>query len=326
MKFISALILLTLSLYSIEEEDTSYSLILKNVNKELVRKAFLNLPKRTDINILKMCNLMNQEKESLGLNDYEAVYLIYYWIGKSIRINCYSKDYEYTSAVTAYNEGTSSYVGISSLFSTMVNNIGLVSNIINGVFKSIEDNTSNGEIVETIHHVWNYVLIQKNYYLFDPTYGIGRCDYTSFVPDFTDYYFGTDPKKLIRSHFPDESKWQFMTPAASENDFNSWPYVGKYFFLNGFETISPDTKEIKISSNLEITLTFNKSRQLEKLCRKSVFDGGRFIDYDLDNCVLSDGVFKATFSGSEKMDYFIMYAKPIEEYGPKKTILIYKVK
>ena len=35
-----------------------------------------------------MCNFMNKTKEDYSLNQYEAAYLAYYWIGQNIKINC----------------------------------------------------------------------------------------------------------------------------------------------------------------------------------------------------------------------------------------------
>ena len=134
-KPILILFILTLSLRSfVSEEYTGYSMILKNVRKDVVQKAYSQLPKRTSVNILKMCNLMNSEIDNFSLNDYEKVYLVYYWIGYNIKIDCsYSGKYE--SAVTTYNDGQSTHVGITALFSTMVSNLGLRSNIIEGEMK-----------------------------------------------------------------------------------------------------------------------------------------------------------------------------------------------
>ena len=60
--FLSILIILTLSFISLENENVDYSLIINNVRKDVVKKAYLNLPSRTSQNILKMCNLMNKAK------------------------------------------------------------------------------------------------------------------------------------------------------------------------------------------------------------------------------------------------------------------------
>lgn len=323
MRLISTLILLTLSLYSLEEEDTSYSMILKNVRTDIVRKAYLKLPKRTSTNILILNNLMKQEIENYSLNYYEIVYFVYYWITQNIEIDCSNKENQFISIVRAYNEGKSSYVGISLLFSTMVNNLGLQSNTIEGTVKMITDNTYSGEIVEIIDHIWNYVIIDNNYYLFDPTYGSGTCEGRSFWKQFNNFYFGTNPEYFIRSHLPENDKWQLLETKVSKEKFASWPYVSIYFYLNGFSTISPDTYTIKISSNLQITLSYDKSRNLGKICKQAVFDGS-FEYSSYQNCEISNGVFKSYFAGNEKMDYFIMYAGPKEE-SKYKSILIYKV-
>lgn len=326
MRFISILILLTLSLYSLEEEeDTSYSMILKNVRKSFVRKACNSLPKRTSTNILKMSILMNQQIESLSLNNYEAVYLIYYWIGNNIQRDCSGYISKSESAVTTFNQGKSSYVGISSLFSTMVSNLGLKTNTIEGKLKYNSDNTNNGELVENIDHMWNYVLINDEYFLFDPTYGSGRCGHYSYQYDFSDFFFGTNPQYFIRSHFPKESKYQFLKSIISESQFISWPFVGKAFYLNGFKTISPDTNIIEVSKNLQITLTYDNSRNLGKICSQVVYKGGSFQFNESNNCEISNGVFKAVFNGNEKMNYFIMLSGPKDD-STKKAVLIYKVK
>ena len=113
----SILFLLTLSLWSLtsEEDADGYSMILKYVRKDVVQQAYLQLPSRTTVNILKMCNLMGSVIEQFSLNDYEKVYLVYYWISFNIERDCsYSGKYE--SAVTTYSEGKSTHVGISALF------------------------------------------------------------------------------------------------------------------------------------------------------------------------------------------------------------------
>ena len=58
----SILFLLTLSLWSLtsEEDADGYSMILKNVRKDVVKKAYSQLPSRKTVNILRMCNLMAQ--------------------------------------------------------------------------------------------------------------------------------------------------------------------------------------------------------------------------------------------------------------------------
>ena len=322
----SILFLLTLSLWSLasEEDADGYSMILKNVRKDVVQQAYLQLPSRTTVNILRMCNLMGSVIEQFSLNDYEKVYLVYYWIAFNIERDCsYSGKYE--SAVTTYSEGKSTHVGISALFSTMVSNLGLRSNIIEGEAKRTVDDPKGKTIFGELTHIWNYVMIGDKYYLFDPTFGIGSCIDDYYKPFYCDVYFGTKPEILIRSHFPDNSRWQLLDDVVSKDKFESWPYVTKYFYLLGFKTFSPDTRNLQITKDLKITATYDNHETLKASCRMYIYEGstGKFRTYN--DCHLSDGIITVKFSGNEKMDGFIIYAgtKDAEE---NKSIVLYNVK
>ena len=129
-------------------------MILKNVRKDVVKKAYLQLPLKTTVNILRMCNLMGLVIDQFSLNDYEKVYLAYYWIALNIERNCsYSGKYE--SAATTYSEGKSTYVGIDALFSTIVSNLGLRSNTIEGEAKRTIDDPKGKTIFVDLAHIWN---------------------------------------------------------------------------------------------------------------------------------------------------------------------------
>ena len=71
-----------------------YSYLLEDVREDVVEASLLKLPKRTSVDILKMCISMNNEKKETPLSDIEAVFLIYKWITQNININCadYNKE------------------------------------------------------------------------------------------------------------------------------------------------------------------------------------------------------------------------------------------
>ena len=322
-QLISILIFLTLSFYSLESEDNSYSLIMKNVRIDKVKQVYLKLPNRSSVNILKMCNLMIKEIEDNSLNDYEATYLVYYWIGQNIEVDCTNSNVRYESPVNTFNTGKSSYVGISTLFATMVSNLGHQSNIIEGTLKRIENN-DKGEVVAETAHIWDYVLIDNKHYLFDPTLGAGSCD-NKFRKFFSDVFFGTDPKIFVRTHFPDNSKWQLLDVTVSKQEFESWAYINKFFYLYGYKTVTPDTDNLEIKDNLVITLTFDKSRNLDVSCDQVVYNEKYKHTEHTYYCQMLDGVVKVKFRGNEKMDDFIIYSKPKNE-KTSYAVVIYKVK
>ena len=57
-----------------------YSYLLEEVREDVVNAALLRLPKRKDVDILKMCLAMKNEKNSTPLSEIEATFLIYKWI------------------------------------------------------------------------------------------------------------------------------------------------------------------------------------------------------------------------------------------------------
>jgi hypothetical protein len=104
---------------------------------------------------------MNSVIDEFSLNDYEKVYLVYYWMGNNIEIDC-SYTGKYESAVTVYTEGKSTHVGISSLFSTMVSNLGLRSNTIEGETKRTIDDPKGKKFLENSLIFGIMSLLMKN--------------------------------------------------------------------------------------------------------------------------------------------------------------------
>ena len=61
-----------------------FSKLIDQVRKDVVNKALLKLPKRENLDILKMCLKMSSFKSSYSLNDAESAYLVYKWISQNI--------------------------------------------------------------------------------------------------------------------------------------------------------------------------------------------------------------------------------------------------
>jgi hypothetical protein len=59
-----------------------YSYLLEYVREDVVYASLLKLPKRTNVDILKMCLAMAEEKKTTPLSDIEAAFLVYKWIAQ----------------------------------------------------------------------------------------------------------------------------------------------------------------------------------------------------------------------------------------------------
>ena len=84
-----------------------------------------------------------------------------------------------------------------------------------------------------------------------------------YSSEFIYLYFGTEPEIFIRSHFPNESKWQLLSKPYTFEKFESMALLSPFFYLYGFKTISPETT-ILIGSG-KIILTSDKSIPKYKL-------------------------------------------------------------
>ena len=131
----------------------SYSKLVGMVRKEVVDKSLAYLPKRDEIDILKMLIQLKKAKEKFSLNDAESAYFVYTWLIQNIKF--YDGEEDMTKI---YKSGKGNSAGLSSLFNRMCSYLGLKSDSISGFVKNLR-----GEL----EYVWNYVVIDGEYYLLD---------------------------------------------------------------------------------------------------------------------------------------------------------------
>ena len=92
-----------------------FSTLLDQVRIDVVNKALLKLPKRENIDILKMFLEMSNAKEDNSLNDAESAYFAYKWIGQNIEYDCLGNIFGNSSTFpeTTYKDGKGGEIGIS---------------------------------------------------------------------------------------------------------------------------------------------------------------------------------------------------------------------
>ena len=232
-----------------------FSSLLDQVRKDIISKALLYLPKREEIDILKLGIEMSKAKEEYSMTDEESAYFIYKWIAQNIATDCIGIMLGNSSgeAVTTYREGKGGPIGISGLFNTLCSLLNVESNTILGLTKIATLNYT--QLIQFKNYAWNYILIGNKYYLIDASMGGGYCGEKSFNKKQSDFYFGTNPEAFIRLHFPNDNKWQLLSETITKDKFESMAYLYEEFFTLGFKEISPDIQKLKKLEDITIRLT-----------------------------------------------------------------------
>jgi len=231
-----------------------FSKLIDQVRKDVVEKVLLNLSKRENLDILKMCLEMVAFKSTYSLNDTESAYLVYKWISQNIEFDSKGEKQgnSSTAITTVYKTGKGGVTGITGLFNTMCSLLKIEADTILGLTKIISDDYPSK--IVTKDYSWNYILIDNEYYLIDVVKAI-NLKKTSI----SDFYFGTDPEASIRLHFPNDNKWQLLPKIITKDEFKSMAYLDEDFFSLGLKTISPDIQSFNTSESYRIRITSDNS-------------------------------------------------------------------
>ena len=135
--------------------------LIGNVRKDVIDIALLYLPKRENVNILKMASEIILSKIKYSMNKEESAYFIYKWISQNIEYKCdYNIDGEIlTETFLIYNEGKGGAIGISGLYKSLSELLIVDSNIITGLTKITTYNRNKTHLIDIKDYAWNSVYI-----------------------------------------------------------------------------------------------------------------------------------------------------------------------
>ena len=75
-----------------------------------------------------------------------------------------------------------------------------------------------------LNHEWNAVYIAGKWYIVDCCWGAGYIDKNAgFVKQYTEHFFCVAPELMIRTHFPEDPKWQMLERPVSFDEYLSQP-------------------------------------------------------------------------------------------------------
>ena len=208
-------------------------------------------------------------------SDVERARSAYSWIAYHVR-------YDYASmslgpacdelAITTMKNGKAVCEGYAALFQTLGRKMNLDVKIIPGYSKGF--GYKSGQKFSGFDHSWNAVLINGKWELMDVTWAAGYIESVNGKPvfkyKFEPFWFMTEPKAFVFTHFPVKPEFLFFSPEITLNQFSvlSKPDVG--YFIHGFS--GPEAlKAALATSRFSFPESFDEGFQITRL--QSPMDG-----------------------------------------------------
>ncbi len=237
--------------------------MLSLVNKEKVEAVLKSAPERSKSNLLNLCRHLKANQESLSL--LEKAWLAYRWMclnmehvhheaEKHTKKRKSTKLLESTTPEGLFRAGKASAAGFTALFKQIAGEMGVVSVCVQGILRGDDDPEKCMEAKS--NHEWNAISIEGKWYLVDTMCGAGKVVEDKFAQQFDDYYFCTSPQRFIRTHYPEEDKWQLMDPPVSLDTARQLLGLGGQFFSAGFLSVEPDQAILKVAGRTQIHISY----------------------------------------------------------------------
>lgn len=118
------------------------------------------------------------------------------------------------------------------------------------------------------NHSWNVVYIEGSWQLVDCHWATrflkssDSGDTDNMVYEYDDFYFCTDPRQLVYSHFPLDAKWQLLNRPLSQDEFEDLPIAKSNFFLFGMSFLSHHSAVITTTSEGGLALSLGNPSPL----------------------------------------------------------------
>ncbi|CAG8463849.1 110_t:CDS:10 [Diversispora eburnea] len=169
--------------------------------------------------------------------DYDLYKLraIFAWIAHNISYDC-SGASKFSTGKDVLRTRKAVCSGYSELFNDLSCEAGLNVWKITGNAKGAGYRVGDAGIND-YSHAWNGTIYEGEYLLFDCTWGAGVVNNNQFKRVFRPFYFMCSPLKLIYTHYPEKTKYQYLQPPITRPEFINQPRYRPEFFEAGLSFI-----------------------------------------------------------------------------------------
>lgn len=156
---------------------------------------------------------------------------------------------------------------VAIIFDLLCSYSGLHSSVIRGFAKGSDYTPGMKFDGDTGRHSWDAVYVNGEWHLLDCYWAARRLakkevDESLFHQEIDEYYFMPDPRQLIFTHFPDDSKWQLLRKPMKLEDFENMVALKASFFKH----------DLQVMNQKKAVVRFNKETTIRIACPKKKAD------------------------------------------------------
>lgn len=207
-----------------------------------------------------------------------------------------------TYKATAFSKLLKSKKTMCTGYAYLIRELCLLANIeckiINGYSRSVDANIAALDIV---NHSWNAVKLNNKWYLCDATWSSGYIDaYNSFITEYNDGYFLTEPTFFAKTHFPTDKDWLF-TDKVTMQSFTKAPLIYGEAYKHNIQPTNSQTMHMTINKGDTITFSFvSPHHSFNKAISMVRFVGQKEKTYRIDNFRNNNGQISFTYQFKHK--------------------------
>ncbi|XP_060689956.1 kyphoscoliosis peptidase [Hemiscyllium ocellatum] len=157
----------------------------------------------------------------------------------------HNKDTKHNGPTDVLKSGKAVCAGYSGLFCEMCSLAGVQCTIIEGYSKGYNYDVGK-KFTGEADHAWNAVFLDGKWHLLDSTWGAGHVNDTcsKFTFKYVEFYFLTHPTLFINNHFPNDEKWQLISPKIPLKIFENMVFRTGEFYDIGLTYIHPEVQVV----------------------------------------------------------------------------------
>lgn len=236
------------------------------------------IPTRVNTNLQSLKDTMKSKVQQLS--EVQRAYVLFLWICQNIDYDAEGyfsgRDVDCTPE-GVFKNGKTVCSGYARLFKDIALNLGLNVECVNCYAKGVS--YEPGQQMKGTNHEYNVINLNNKWFPIDSTWGAGHIEGKDFTRKFNEFYFLADPELLIKSHFPEDEKWQLTKRRYTMEEFSKWPKIDSDFHHYEFNKFSPEEGFINLkNTNTQKFIIWGKNIEQKKiLCNVFLLQGNCYM-------------------------------------------------